>query len=245
MTTKLALPRRRPLLLLFLAVAASRGASPAVAQESPASTLPATVDEALLAMAARAGVIFSGTIVAIDHQDESGYVDIRFHIDEAVRNCPQTGFYVLREWSGLWAGGLVRYRVGDRRLMLLHDRGPSGLSSPVNGLDGAIPLVADAIPPLTRGTASAPADTASPEDPRPDLRWVAAGVQRTSTGEVVSATTVKPHATATEPNWFGPVAPIPSSTAPPLRSVMALLHGASSISPKPTASPDARSREGH
>src|ERR1700721_169838 len=39
--------------------------------------------------------------------------------------------FVLREWAGLWAGGVERYRVGQRLLMLLHAPDAMGLSSPV------------------------------------------------------------------------------------------------------------------
>ena len=39
----------------------------------------------------------------------------------------------------------MRYVEGERRLlMLLTGRGPGGMSAPVDGLDGAIPIVANA-----------------------------------------------------------------------------------------------------
>jgi len=50
------------------------------------------------------------------------------------------GSYTLREWAGLWVGGYEPFRVGQRYLMLLHSPGAGGLSSPVGGMDGAIPI---------------------------------------------------------------------------------------------------------
>ena len=70
---------------------------------------------------------------------------------------------MLREWGGLWEGTDERYRVGQRLLMLLHAPGASGLSSPVSGMDGAIPLLAGA---------------SATAEPMVDLRWVAARVSR-------------------------------------------------------------------
>jgi hypothetical protein len=203
-----------------------------------AQTAPAgTVDEALLAMAARAGVIFAGTVVSVQQPDNAGYVDIRFRIDEAVRGCPAKGFYVLREWAGLWTGGSERYRTGQRLLMLLYARGPSGISSPVNGQDGAIPILPGGVAPIADTHGVAPADAArAPAESLIDLRWVQAETLRTITNP-----SVHPLATSTEIAWPGPVAPIrilpaPVPTALPgqlsYSAVMSLLHaGGGTITP--------------
>ena len=68
--------------------------------------------------------------------------------------------------QGLWAGDNQRYRVGQRLLMLLHAPSAAGMSSPVGGLDGAIPI---------RQGGAAPSqadDTAAAQPPYVDLRWL-------------------------------------------------------------------------
>lgn len=136
--------------------------------------LAQTVETPLHEMADAAGVIFAGQVVRVRGVDgggaASGVVEVEFRVDQAVRGCAAGGSYVLREWAGLWAGGERRYRVGQRLLMLLHAPNAAGLSSPVGGLDGAIPI---------RGVESELAGASAglgPTVARPvemvDLRWV-------------------------------------------------------------------------
>ena len=126
-------------------------------------------------MSDRADVIFIGQVVGVHPHDDagaaSGYVEIDFRVDQAIRGCT-AGTYVMREWAGLWAGDARRYQPGQRLLMMLHAPGPSGMSSPVGGMDGAIPI---------RGLASAsPLATAAsnPTAPVADLRWLGAKILR-------------------------------------------------------------------
>ena len=135
-----------------------------------------TVTDVLHQMSDRADVIFMGQVLTV-HLPEggspaSGIVEIQFRVDEAIRGC-QTGPYVLHEWGGLWAGGSGRYRVGQRLLMLLHAPGAGGLSSPVGGLDGAIPIRQSGIVP-------SPAESTTPPPSLPfvDLRWLGTRVPR-------------------------------------------------------------------
>ena len=215
---------------LLLAVAS---AAQAQAQAQAQATPPATATEALQTMAGRAAIIFAGHVVAIDRQDAAGFVDVRFHVDDAVRGVPANSSYVMREWAGLWAGGVQRYQVGQRFMMLLHSRGPSGLSSPVNGRDGAIPILAGGEAPLAHGTGVAPAETLkAPSDALIDLRWVAAETLRTPATERTSRW--KPMQEAGSPEWSGPVAPLSAvattrpvagSSTPNYALVMTLLRG--------------------
>ena len=99
-----------------------------------------------------------------------------------MRGC-STGTYVLREWAGLWAANETRYRVGQRRLMLLHAPGAGGMSSPVDGLDGALPVY---------GLGSA-GDAV-------DLRWVGTKLQR----QVVYAAAPANGVVATVSDGVGP-----------------------------------------
>lgn len=135
-----------------------------------------TVTDVLHQMSDRADVIFMGQVLTV-HLPEggspaSGIVEIQFRVDEAIRGC-QTGPYVLHEWGGLWAGGNGRYRVGQRLLMLLHAPGAGGLSSPVGGLDGAIPI-------RQSGIVASPAESTTPPPSLPfvDLRWLGTRVPR-------------------------------------------------------------------
>ena len=136
-----------------------------------------TVEGALHRMSDQAGVVFVGEVIAIRHiageGGASGVVEVEFRVDQAVRGCTAGGSYVLREWAGLWSGGDQRYRVGQRLLMLLHAPGAGGVTSPVGGMAGAIPI---------RGSASslqASATASSTPSPVADLRWVGTRLQRT------------------------------------------------------------------
>jgi hypothetical protein len=121
---------------LFLGVAlwANCGQAQVVSQPS---------EDALHAMTDLAGVIFTGQVVAVRQHvaanGAAGVVEIEFAVEDAVRGVSGSS-YTLREWAGLWPGGNEPFRVGQRYLMLLHAPGASGLSSPVGGMDGAIPV---------------------------------------------------------------------------------------------------------
>ena len=127
----------------------------------------ASVETVLRGMVGRAGVIFLGTVAEVRRRPAAeggaGVVEVEFAVDRGMRGASTGSRYVLREWAGLWEGTDERYRVGQRRLMLLYPPGASGLSSPVGGMDGALPLRAGA--------------DASAEE-LVDLRWLAARVSR-------------------------------------------------------------------
>ena len=173
-----------------------------------------------------------------------------FRVDQAVRGCDAGGIYTVREWAGLWTGQAERYRVGQRLLMLLTAKGAGGMSAPVNGMDGAIPVVANVAPRLMRNGV-VPADTATDEAAGSasglvDLRWVRARAARgvasgtgAASGEAVrsqvTASWVPVTGTPFQPisEWVGPIAPMPAAGAdasgqsaePSLSSVLVLLAG--------------------
>ena len=165
---------------------AGKPASPA-AQTTVVSTQAQVV---LAGLAARAGVIFAGHVLDIAHNEAAGYVDVHFRVDEAVRGCSKGGVYVLREWAGLWSGEAPRYRTGQRLLLLLAARGPSGMSAPVGRNEGVIPILASAAEPLADSHGVAPAEDGSVAADitgmTADLRWVQARAMRTMsyTGQV-------------------------------------------------------------
>jgi hypothetical protein len=152
-----------------------------------AQSLPQTSEDVLQAMCRSAAVIFSGQVVAVRRHEgrngSTGTVEIEFAVDDAVRGM-QGARYILREWAGLWPAGDQPFQVGQRFLMLLHAPSAAGLSSPVDGMDGAIPIraagtgsaAADAPAPAASMAASS---SASPSDARVvDLRWIQTQVVR-------------------------------------------------------------------
>lgn len=142
---------------------------------------PLTTDSLIRQMAGSAGVIFVGAVSAVRHpvgiagspaDAASGAVEVDFRVDQAVKGTRAGAVYTLREWAGLWVGGAERYRVGERRLMLLHSPNLSGFASPVHGSEGAIPL---------RGGGLAPGpDSASiaASEWMVDVRWLEAQTMR-------------------------------------------------------------------
>jgi len=158
------------------------GAECGVAQEPAQSTAPQTTNDALHAMSRLAGVIFTGQVIGVRRLDAvngaTGVVEITFAVEDAVRGVSGST-YTLREWAGLWPAGDEPFRVGQRFLMLLHAPGVAGLSSPVGGMDGAIPIrgsvqtqATASAETVSAGTASA--GTSALADGRVvDLRWVA------------------------------------------------------------------------
>jgi hypothetical protein len=129
-----------------------------------------SAEGALRELAQRADVIFAGRVVGVHRRagqgGATGVVEIEFAVDDAVRGAAG-GTYTLREWAGLWAADETPFRVGQRYLMLLHRPGGAGLSSPVGGQDGAIPI---------RGGVAG--SEGGVPVPMVDLRWVAARVVR-------------------------------------------------------------------
>ena len=159
--------------LCAVALAALLTVSQARGQVGPpaSSASPQTVVDVLHQLSDKADVIFAGQVVAI-RRSNAGVVEVEFRVDQAIRGCTAGTPYVLREWAGLWEGETQRYRVGQRLLMLLHSPSAAGMSSPVGGLDGAIPI-------RQGGAASPVADGATPRQPPfVDLRWLGARLPR-------------------------------------------------------------------
>lgn len=160
--------------LRVVALGALLAASLAHGQDasSASSTSPQTVVDVLHQLSDKAEVIFAGQVMAI-RRPNAGVVEVEFRVDQAIRGCTAGTPYILREWAGLWEGDTQRYRVGQRLLMLLHAPSAAGMSSPVSGLDGAIPI-------RQGGAAASPvADVATPpQPPFVDLRWLGARLPR-------------------------------------------------------------------
>ena len=147
---------------------------------SGVGALAQTVETSLHEMADAAGVIFVGQVTRVRRVEgggtASGVVEVEFRVDRSVRGCGVGGTYVLREWAGLWSGGAQRYRVGQRLLMLLRAPNAAGMSSPVGGLDGAIPI--GGVESELAGASSGVGGTSARPVEMVDLRWVGTKVVR-------------------------------------------------------------------
>lgn len=110
------------------------GALPIAAQTQPDLTL----GSALRNLASRSGAAFVGQVTAITRN--GGVVEITLRVDQPVVGAP-AGAYTLREWAGLWPPGQHRYSLGQRALFFLHPPSAAGLSTPVDGMEGIIPVL--------------------------------------------------------------------------------------------------------
>lgn len=147
------------------------GGSGAKGQQSDASVsaVPAaSVAGVLRSLASRAGVVFVGQVQSI--VPKAGVVEITFLVQQPVLG-GVGGTYVMREWAGRWTGGQQRYRVGQRAMFFLHAPSAAGLSSPVDGMAGVVPLI-----PMGANV-----------NPLLDVRWLAARVMRPVGSPMVDA----------------------------------------------------------
>jgi hypothetical protein len=171
--------------------------SSALGQAAPDGTQPQTVVDILHDLSEKADIIFAGQVLAI-RQPGGGVVEVEFRVDEAIRGCTPGTPYVLREWAGLWAGDSQRYRVGQRLLMLLHAPSAAGMSSPVGGLDGAIPIRQGGMANPSTGIAT------PPQPPYVDLRWIGAKLTRAVSYRSEPVRAAKPASMSM--SFFGPQA---------------------------------------
>jgi hypothetical protein len=128
-------------------------------QQGNAAGVPTSPAEVLRSMAARAGAVFVGSVTRI--VPEGGTVEIDFKVQQPLLGV-SAGSYTVHEWGGRWTGSRQRYRVGQRAMFFLHAPNASGLSSPVDGMTGVIPMI----------------ETGQKASEMVDLRWVGTRVQR-------------------------------------------------------------------
>jgi len=152
-----------------------------------------TVGGALRNLASRSGVAFVGRVLKINRG--TGVVDVVFQVEKPILG--QVGeTYTLHEWAGLWAAGQYRYSVGQRVAIFLHTPGKAGLSSPVDGMEGILPVVQES------------ADS----EPLVDVRRLATRVQRNVGEPIVDAANgamLLTDAAETIANWNQPLRPEP------------------------------------
>ncbi len=123
-------------------------------------------------------MVFVGQVEKIEPR--GGVVEVTFTVQQPVLGVVG-GSYVMREWAGLWTGGQEPFRVGERAMFFLHaprgaaggEAGGVGLSSPVDGMMGVVPVV----PMGASGGALL------------DVRWLEARVRRTPGTPLAGAST--------------------------------------------------------
>ena len=133
--------------------------SGALAQGQDERAPAKSVGAELRLLASRAGVVFVGQVEKIEPKD--GLVEITFSVQQPVLGVVG-GSYVMREWAGRWTGGQQHFQVGERAMFFLHAPSAAGLSSAVDGMLGAVPVV----PMGANGQALL------------DVRWLATRVRR-------------------------------------------------------------------
>ncbi len=156
--------------LVWMVAVAGGGA---LAQQRGERAPAASVGAELRGLASRAGVVFVGQVQKIE--PKGGVVEITFAVQQPVLGVVG-GTYVMREWAGRWTGGEQRYWVGERAMVFLHAPsaaigGGAGLSSPVDGMMGVVPVV----PMGANGSALL------------DVRWLASRVRRAVGAPMVGA----------------------------------------------------------
>jgi hypothetical protein len=161
---------------------------PTVIAVAVEGTAPDTsVGGALRSLASRAGLVFVGQVNRIERK--GGVVEITFAVDKVVLG-DVGSTYTLREWGGLWVAGEQRYQPGQRAMVFLHGVSAAGLSSPVDGMEGVVPLVpmgADAAPLL-------------------DVRRLAARVQRLQGKSMLGEAVALNDAEVMVSHWRSPAA---------------------------------------
>lgn len=125
------------------------GQIPDLPTASDQLTVPETLGQALRQMTEQSGAVFVGRVQAI-HFDtaplasqQAGTVTITLEVLTPIyaANGSLAGHYTLREWGGLWTMGRQRYAVGQRALFFLRPPNAAGISTPVGGQIGVVPLV--------------------------------------------------------------------------------------------------------
>src|SRR3954470_24185091 len=84
----------------------------------------------------KAGIVFSGTVMQIEHvvvaDAKPAYISVKFRVGQAVRGCSAGNEVPIAEWAELWIRG-DRYRKGQRVLIFLYPPSQTGFSGPVAG----------------------------------------------------------------------------------------------------------------
>lgn len=121
--------------LLFLSITV------AIPAQESTSESPELVDLSLHNLTQAAGLIFSGTVLAVEQLESSENTHslqvtrITFQVKTAIRGTETGRVIQINEWQGLWSAG-ERYRKGEQVFLFLYPPSNLGLTSPVAGKMG-------------------------------------------------------------------------------------------------------------
>jgi len=122
---------RRPFYLLFL--------WSALLLAQPTANPPK-----LFQLTKKSGYMFSGTVLKVqrvgaNHNSAADSVAVTFHVDQGIRGAKTGQTLTIREWGGLW-NARERYRPGEHVFLFLYPPSRLGLTSPVSGDFGRLPI---------------------------------------------------------------------------------------------------------
>jgi hypothetical protein len=128
------------MLCALLAVSLTAQAGEPV-RRTPRSTDPPDIQQ----ITQRAALIFLGRVESIQWKHAAGggpgdRVRITFRVLDGIRGAKTGEVVEVQEWSGLWAPGRERYRLGETVLLFLHAPSRLGLTSPVGGDAGRLEI---------------------------------------------------------------------------------------------------------
>ena len=96
----------------------------------------------------RAGIIFIGTVSAVQSGTKYGEIPmtylISFRVKEGLRGVSNGALLTIREWAGLW-GTAERYRVGECVVLFLYPASRDGVTSPVGGERGKLAVSSEGV----------------------------------------------------------------------------------------------------
>jgi len=88
-------------------------------------------------LARHSGLIFSGTVIRVEHLNPKGaggpaITQTTFRVQQAIRGVRAGQIVDVHEWGGLWEMG-ERYQPGEQVVLFLYPASRLGLTSPVGG----------------------------------------------------------------------------------------------------------------
>jgi len=123
-------------------IAISRPEEPVFRRPIGLSPHPAPGTIGLREIARAAGLIFSGTVTAIEKHPATPSqavetVAVTFHVENAIRGTTPGDNLTVREWIGVWSAG-QRFRKGDHVLVFLYPPSKLGLTSCIGASYGVL-----------------------------------------------------------------------------------------------------------
>ncbi len=91
----------------------------------------------------KAGFIFAGRVLRVERPapqpDRVAVVQVTLQVERAQRGTQRGQVFILTQWAGAWDSG-PHFRPGQRLLLFLYPRSPTGLTSVVGGRLGQFDL---------------------------------------------------------------------------------------------------------